>query len=232
MRVLVLIISDDSHAVYKHLRNIWRSYMDINPAITCLFVRANPSLKKEWKVSDDGKTIYCRCQENFIPGILEKTVLALGYLNDHDYVVRTNLSNFWIWDRLIDFLRTAPRQGFYAGKVGCNPDHINGGGIILSNDVAKMLYSDRNIIKRIPIIDDVAIWHYLVNIRGITPTSIDKRYDFVMRSSVPPLEEIKDAVNDKNIFAIRVKNQNREIVDVAIQQELLKQVYNISVSSV
>lgn len=47
-----------------------------------------------------------------IPGILNKTVKGLEFLqpcfSDFDYILRTNLSSFYVFPKLLNFLHQAP----------------------------------------------------------------------------------------------------------------------------
>jgi hypothetical protein len=101
--------------------------------------------------------------ESLIPGVLNKTLAALHDLSGAggdsstpppDYVVRTNLSTFFHWDRLAAWLQTAPRRGLAAGY---SPDqsHLCGCCMVLSGDVARRLAAYREF--NTSLIDDLAI---------------------------------------------------------------------------
>ena len=83
------------------------------------------------------------CKESFKPGIFQKTILSLERnLDRYDYYVRTNLSTFVITSKLEAFLLKRTRKLFYEG-IYCNTDNwVNGWGIILSNDAAKVLVQE------------------------------------------------------------------------------------------
>lgn len=95
--------------------------------------------------------------ESLIPGILDKSLAAikdvLAAHPDIRYVVRTNASTWFHWDRLAEFLRAAPPQGLAAGYA---PDqsHLCGCCIVLSRDVAERLVATE--MSR-DLIDDLAI---------------------------------------------------------------------------
>lgn len=79
--------------------------------IEAYFIRGNPDLEKTELVED---TIWSKTEESLRPGIINKTLLSLEYLQDRinsfDYVLRTNLSSFYIFDRLLKILETKPKE--------------------------------------------------------------------------------------------------------------------------
>ena len=231
VKVIVYVITSQGD-VYKDLEDMWRKYMDLNARIKCFFIRGDPNLEQEWQISSDGKTIYCRCQENLVPGIIEKSMISLNYLktdDTYDYVIRTNISSFWIWDRLLDYLQVAPRHKFYAGR-GTEPDfhkHMQGTNIILSRDLAHLLYENREIVTKLPYPDDVIYWVYLVDRLGIQPVNdygICEYIDYIF----PSPERIKyEVVDNKEIHQVRVKTNDRKVTDLYIHKKLIKYIYGI-----
>ena len=96
--------------------------------------------------------------ENMVPGILDKSIAAMRAALDSsdppDYIVRTNASTWFHWDRLAAYLRAAPRAGLAAGY---SPDHSHlcGCCIVLSADVARALVDFDDFDKSL--LDDLAI---------------------------------------------------------------------------
>lgn len=79
-------------------------------------------------------------RESLIPGILQKTqkALAEALAASPDFIIRTNASTWFHWDKLAAWLSTAPRTGLAAGYA---PDqsHLCGCCIVLTPDVAARL---------------------------------------------------------------------------------------------
>jgi hypothetical protein len=96
--------------------------------------------------------------ENMVPGILDKSIAAMRAALDSadppQYIVRTNVSTWFRWDRLAAYLETAHRTGLAAGY---SPDHSHlcGCCIVLSADVARALVDFDSYDKSL--IDDLAI---------------------------------------------------------------------------
>ncbi|MCX6988703.1 MAG: hypothetical protein NTZ52_04285 [Chlamydiae bacterium] len=115
-KVLVLIIASDNFPgvdlvfPYPELKKIWRSYMHTNPNIEAYFIQGDPNLSSPYEIQGD--VIWSKTEENLRPGILNKTLLSiecmLPRINEFDYVLRTNLSSFYVFPRLLHFLQTLP----------------------------------------------------------------------------------------------------------------------------
>lgn len=158
--ILNLVISSDNYPFYGALREEWRRYMNRHPSIRSFFIVNDPS-KFEKKTNSlnengdvrcvvEGNTMYFDVEESGVPGIYEKTVLALMMFQSFpqewtliDYVIRTNLSSFYRWDRLVSYLERhdIPRHGLMGGAINMTPEpcYVSGCGMIMSRDVAELL---------------------------------------------------------------------------------------------
>lgn len=176
LKVLILIIASDGNEAYLELQKIWRTYMHNDPQhFDVFFIRGNPELATPYEIKGDN--LFVKTEENYTPGIINKTVLSmealLPRLKDYDYVIRTNLSSFYVFPRLLVFLNTLPKQKCYCGVPLYIPadwypkfGHINfvsGAGIILSSDLAEMLAREKEEIFKfnMELADDVLIgWFF------------------------------------------------------------------------
>jgi len=176
LKVLVLIIACDNNEAYLELQKIWSSYMNKDPQhYDVFFIRGNPELSRSYEIK--GNDLFVKTAESYTPGIINKTVLSiealLPKLKDYDYVLRTNLSSFYVFSRLLDFLNTLPRQNCYCGVPLYIPadwypkfgymNFISGAGIILSSDLAEMLVRGKEEIFKFntELPDDVLIgWFF------------------------------------------------------------------------
>ena len=150
-------------------------------------------------------------------------------LNQYDYVIRTNLSSFWIFDRLNQYLRTQPRNGFLHAVIPrllpkYGKGFPSGAGFILSTDLAQLLINKQQDLNYADCNDDVEIGIFFIkNNVEIIPA---KRYDFVNNS----LKKIDKRINHipKNIYHIRIKNKDRIKYDKIIIKKLLKHFYHMN----
>ena len=175
----------------------------------------------------EGDIVWSKTAETIIPGILNKTILSLEALlpriqTEFDYVVRTNLSSFYIYPRLLEFLQTCPRERCYGGRTDNEQTFCSGSGFILSPDLATMLVQHKTyFFNNMHANDDVAIGKFFKD-RGIRPTP-HSRIDFL---SLHDWDIQKDHI-PQAIFQCRIKNPDgvRLRDDIFIYKELLAMFY-------
>lgn len=180
MKVLVLIISSDTIPVYELDKQVWRSYMHLEPEIDSYFLQMRIQSSP---LEVQGDTIWIQGEESF-KNITRKTLDALQYCLDnqnYDFVVRTNLSSVWNYKALLRHLRVLLRTqtSVYSG---CKLTHnnipfISGAGIIMNIDVARLLINSREKAEMFQIIDDVD-FGFTLHEHGV-PILEGKRTDLV-----------------------------------------------------
>ncbi|MDE3046245.1 MAG: hypothetical protein KGJ02_06340 [Verrucomicrobiota bacterium] len=171
MKILVLVIASDNEPRYIELQKLWQLYMHYDPEhVESYFIRADPQLRSTVQVKGD--VVWSRTKECGLPGILMKTLLSLEHflprLKEFDFVIRTNLSSFYAFPRLLEFLETLPRKKCYAGPPARQDGTVASGcGIIFSSDVVELLvkYKHRCLGLREMDYDDVVMWHVLSELR-------------------------------------------------------------------
>lgn len=228
IKILVLIICSDNLPVYPELQKIWRSYMHYDRNhVEAYFIKADPKLDVEYKVDND--VIWSKTDECLRPCITNKTLLSLEAMatrfSDFDYVLRTNLSSFYVFPRLLNFLRNCPKTNFYCAH--CNVwswlTFGSGSGYLLSMDMAELLLKNKNFfINNNSDYDDVVVGIFFRD-RGIKLTC-SKRVDFLSYSDWHSNSKF---LADERVFQYRIKNepQNRLQDDVYMHSQLLKYFY-------
>jgi hypothetical protein len=171
MRVLVLAIASGDVPEYAAMKAALERHADAAPpGVDVRFLYgssgggAGGGGARDWAFDD--------VPETFIPGILHKTLrgferaLAEGY----DVVVRTNLSSFFHWRALLDFVRAQPSTGLAAGLC---PDrsHLSGCNLVLSRDVVEAVLAAREALDAAKI-DDLALSEFLL--RAYAPTWVPR----------------------------------------------------------
>lgn len=225
LKILVLIITSDNDPVYKELQNIWRRYMHNDPEhIEAYFIRGDHTLPVQYKIEND--VIWSKTIESLNPGLINKTILSLEALlpriqTEFDYILRTNLSSFYVFPRLLKFLETCPDHKFYGGSVVFNT-FCSGSGFLLSPDLAQMLVAHKaHFLNNRSGEDDVLIGKFFTN-HGIS-RSPHPRMDFAC---------LNDWYTHKhnipnNIFHFRIKNPYalRLSDDIIIHSSLIEMFY-------
>lgn len=229
-KILVLIISSDNFPgsplvyPYKQLQAVWRSYMHLDPEhVEAYFIRANPDLDKEYQLVGD--VLWSKTIENVKPGILNKTVLSLKYflprLQEFDFVLRTNLSSFYVMPKLLNFLKNLPKTGAYCAS---GDNFGSGCGYILSSDIARMIGQDKKYLLNNGGDDDVVVGYFLRS-KGISLLPAPRKDLLCLEDWLRYKERV-----DSNDFHFRVKNlvhERRAIDDILIYSELLSMYYDI-----
>jgi hypothetical protein len=183
MKILVLVIASDQSQQYIDMQALWRARSP--PAdFDVWFVKSmsadmwiwSSDLDKSVRTTDnigiceDSRTIFVKQDETFIPGILNKTVVALEYfLGRHEYthVWRTNLSSVLDFDGLRLFLLSDDgRRCSYAGF--CGDGFASGAGFLMIREAALYLVANHSRVLSWDTIDDVSIGRLLLPIFGLT----------------------------------------------------------------
>ena len=227
MKLLVLIASDN-HEVYIELQKLWKIQFNSNPDVTCYFLKGYPNLNNEVEIHGD--TVWVRCIDDFYSGILIKTVKAIKHLSSqYDYVLRTNLSSFYIFENLIKTLETFSGKNCYAGILGTvhNKDQpsirfVSGCGFIISKDICESLPSEPSNIWSInnPN-DDVCIGKFIFS---NFPNSYTKIPRIDIHSPNDPVTYPADAIH----YRIKTSDHDyniRKINDFKIRKQLLSHFY-------
>lgn len=144
MRLIVLVIASDNLPIYATHQSLWRLYATSHPDVKVYFVRQSEAVVD---THIEGDTIWSSGKEA-TERVFEKTIEAFKIIlpTSYDYIVRTNLSSVWNFQKLLDFCKTLPKEKTFCGVLG-NPG-ISGAGMILSPDVVQLLVDNRNSIDR------------------------------------------------------------------------------------
>jgi hypothetical protein len=219
LRIIILIISSNNTDEYKDMHKIWEKYMNIHPNIKSFFIKNNKFLENDVELNNKNNTIYCKGDENYIPGILNKTIKSINYcMNNYkfDYIYRTNLSTVLDLDKLYKYARN--NKVNYAGQSYGN--FISGSGILLSKESCIKLINDKSLIDN-EIIDDVSIGNTLnkyYKIENISFYHVKDVNDKILFS--------KDFENiDSKIFQFRCRIANEHNNTAFVMSNIYKKIY-------
>jgi hypothetical protein len=207
-KILVLIISNKpkTRVVYDDLKRQWLRYMNLESKIKPFFIILD-EIEEEYIINEND--LIMKGTESYTPGIYEKTILAMKILlnlpefSRIKYVVRTNISAFWIWDRLLKFVEDKPTENYCA--TGLIMDKFNvlsphGSNMIFSKDVALKFSNEYDSNEKNIFPDDI-VFGYLCKKYNI---KIEK-YDWVCSSHIINPKDYLEFINEvpDNIFIIR-----------------------------
>lgn len=232
MKVLVLVLASDTAEVYKYQQSLWRTYMNVNPQIDCFFYKGDPNITSPAILVGD--TLYLKIVESF-DTIYEKTLMAFDFfkenLHKYDYVYRTNLSSFVVFDRLLKYAMNKPLRNFCSAVIGhylndTEKPFPSGSGILFSTDVIR-LFCERRPVK---VFQDDVTFGYALKEWGITITSAP-------RGEMKTIDEYmyyKDKL-DTSCFHFRLKHIERHSSGIEnpdelfIMKQLIQKYYKISI---
>ena len=237
LKILVLIIASDNQPVYLKLQELWRSYMHKDPQhITAYFIKGDPNLPYLYDIDHD--IIWSQVKESIKPGVINKTLVSfeamLPKIREYDYIVRTNLSSFYVFDRLLTYLKDCPREKFYAAHIqGYNAVRLpaetfyigSGCGFIVTPDLIELMVAHKQFfMNNKSFWDDQLIGIFLHN-KGIKLVNHDRLDIYSMNQWHHKKNSLPETT-----FQVRVKNPDsrRTTDDIAIHKELIKKFYQIT----
>lgn len=160
--LIILVIASDNE-IYNNIINIyWKyliNYIEKNKIdIKVIFVYN----KYPENINIQKNNILCfNSEESYIPGILKKTINAFIEIQKkykYNYVLRTNISSFFIIDNLLKIKKKLKPINLYSGFLGDYGDFqfVSGAGIWLSSDIIDIIINNNNNLNyTLP--DDIAI---------------------------------------------------------------------------
>ncbi len=236
-KLIFLILDSDNEPVYDYNRHIWRQYMNTNPDILCMFIKYDNKLPNDVKYVQELNTLYIKGEEKYeCKAIYMKTLCALKYIDanfNYKYVIRTNLSSFWIFGELLEYLDQRQYGKYLMGwlvnnKTDCDNPFISGTGIIIPKNVVPLIF---NHTEPKYCMDDIEISEFYRSRKIEIICARRKLHNFVCKfefNSITNIDlKLKEIKNLKIVY-FRVKStDNREINDKYCLDQLLKTYYNI-----
>ncbi|MEX0595857.1 MAG: hypothetical protein WD512_05085 [Candidatus Paceibacterota bacterium] len=220
MKVLNLILYSTNIPEYVEMYKILNDYLN-TLGIEHYFYIYDENQIEDYCLKKEENILSIKGQETFIPGILEKTLLAFKYFRntEFDYIVRSNIST------VVDFkilLRTLESEIFdYGGplyyygsfvdlKSGLTPQKnelygnrhfVSGICIVLSHKSIDILVDEMEDVLDYGIIDDVAIGIHLCNrdliLKSIVINEGLPAYDFNPTEYKPSLIVYRNNTGDR-----------------------------------
>lgn len=246
IKTLVLLIATDDKPAYKELQRIWEAYMNSDPThFDVYFLRANPNLDTDYVINKN--EIIVKTGESLVPGIVNKTLLALEAfapeLSKYDFVIRSNLSSFYSFPHLLNFLKMLPKTNCYCGWVLFQPEHlglpqgvpapvpfVSGAGIIWSTDLVRLLIKDQAEFAAYKSETPDDVFFGIFYQQKKIPAIRGERWDFVDRAD---WEKRKEAI-PPHAYAFRAKRsfnprskEDPYADEIYILHQLLKKYYSV-----
>jgi GR25 family glycosyltransferase involved in LPS biosynthesis len=234
-KLIMVILDSNNLDIYDYNREIYKRYMNSNPEILSFFVKYDENIKTNIYISIEESTIYIRGKEEFTgKAIFNKTKEAIKYIYEtykFDYLLRTNISSFWVFPNLLAYLNTKVPDHIFGIKMNtiCENekiDFISGTGIFIPYKLINLLIN-HNFTKYND--DDIEISYIYANNGIILRDSRRSNASFMYKFEEKTIEDINEKIKKipENVVYFRIKNNNRDILDKYILNFILKKYYNI-----
>ena len=239
MEIVCLIITNlpGTRVVYDDLHRQWMRYINVNPKIKAYFIMFDDTIHEDYVLDNDNNTIVFKGTETYRPGIYDKTILAMKIVltrpefSDVKYVIRTNISAFWIWDRLIAFLKDKSRTNYLStGFIMDTHSTLcpHGSNMIISRDVVSKFINDLDIPDKDIIADDVLLG---ILCKKYNITII--KYDWLVTTHIINPKDYSNPIKNigKNVFIVRnnlLDPKLRDLYEAKKYEMLVDEFYNLS----
>lgn len=235
LAVIIFLASDDCE-LYSLLRQIHEKYKDVDNRFLFIFAYAN----KKTEVLTNETNIVVNNLLYHQHRMALQTLNALEYVVNNfsfDYIIRTNLSTFWLLDKLAIRLQNLSPLNIYGRFSGMQPYCIVGQDLVIPKNIVNELFKQkeqyRQHINQLPkgIAEDRILSDFLVN--NCSAEIVKANRHMLIVEQIPiltnsALEDIYNKTKDSHIDHIRIKNyvaDNRTMVDIPIITYLLNNYY-------
>lgn len=221
MKLLVLVVYSENLSVYSDHITAWRLYSNLDPNVDVYFMKLSQNhtspILQDHIISIPGEESFRNMVYKFV-----STLEILPYKN-YDFILRTNMSSFWVFKNLFPVLETLPRTKLLAGEV--NGNYVSGAGMIFTPDVCDILVQNKGAVVNYDFpdpFDDVILSFYLHKTHGIEYTQIyPRRYDIYL-----PENGTEQTIPDST-FHFRTKQENsKRQYEYDIMYSLWKRFYS------
>lgn len=205
--VIFLVIASCNYH-YNLMKYVMKQYMNRYDNIRTFFIYGKHS-NYNGNIKDDNDLYFENVEESLRPGILDKTVEAMKHVNQHyeyKYLMRTNLSSFFVLDRFLKYTKTLPQEKCFVGINGqyYGQTFISGAGYLMSRDVVNYFIENRHLMNdKLP--DDVASGIIVSRKFKVMKPEIKWRYDIDHNNNIL-LENVDQLPTDEEYFHFRLKN--------------------------
>jgi len=234
MDLIILVIASRGKIYDSLVENYWKyiiNYVNFkynNIKIYLLYGNCNID---NININKDNILHFKDIKENLEPGILLKTIKAFEYIDNkykYDFILRTNLSSFFIIDNLIKLYNGFHKKMLYSGVIGNYKNKskfCSGAAFFLSRDVIKYILSNKNKINY-NIIDDVSIG-MLLSINKLIKFKPLPRFNIInnQKRTNNQKQILLQNIIKNNHYHIRIKNPKDRLIDIDYMKFFTEKLY-------
>ena len=236
-RAIILVLSSN-FPENNFYRNVWKHYMLRDNRFKVLFIYG-----KSNSVLTDYNEDYDIIAKNSDDGLgIGKVLEAFKIIEkryNYDYLVRTNLTTFWDFDKLNSHLDSLPTHNCYSGDgpldgIGYNKNgyYLSGVDTIVTPEMITSINNNNDKVDIDREHEDQSMGLYFNGVCGalMLPNRICFFEDIISIHQTDMIKRrIDDAIlNSVDHYRVKNKNGNRQENDKCVYTELLKKIYNIN----
>ena len=213
--------NDEYNEMYKLTKLYYKKFNNVKT----IYYKFDENITDNYELNDDILSI--KGKETFIPGILDKTIKAFQFINDHykfDYIVRSNISTIIDFNLLTNYLKQNYTD--YGGGLKLSlykietsygitdsthfgTEYASGTSIIISRKVLSNIINNIDKI-RYNYIDDVALGIFISeNSNNIIIKYVPDKH-FIMVQDYDDQSKLINDIKDKQYIFYRNRQENRK----------------------
>jgi hypothetical protein len=238
--MVVIVIANENDFYNKFVNFYWKDFIEFSEYIYDIKIVLTYGQEYSNNLNESNVFIN-QIKDSAVPGCLIKTIKAMEYIEenfDYNYILRCNISCFFIISKLIETRKKMDKNNVYAGvieKTNYSFEFISGACIWFSRDNINFILKNKELLDyNIP--DDVSIGKLMKEKKKTKLNRLDIVSPENWISSSDRLEIKKTLSNDeiatllneavnKNYFQLRIKIQNNRNIDIQIVSELTNLLY-------
>ena len=237
-KAIILVLASDNDPLYSFFKKVYESYMHENPNIKVFFTYGGGTTFERQTYD----LVYDDLKETVMPpDITMKVTRAIEFIDNnfsYDFLIRTNLSTFWDFEKLLQRLETLPKTRCLVGRVNAVPNSVTGTSMVISSDLIKPMLAHQHLInQKFPkyIAEDRLLSGIITNQLGVEIIQSNRFIQLFEKHTEYNEEEITSIIKQAKTTDVdhyRVKNfrGNRMEIDTQIMRLLLKIYYNKELS--
>lgn len=216
--VIITVIASRSKIYDKFIKEYWVKFIRFvrknYPSVHILMMFGKDETTFDLGLNDEN-IFYGTKPDSLIPGIYDKTLECFEHIESsyhYKYILRANVSSFFIIDQLLKCSQSLPESNVYAGVIGKNLriSFCSGSGYWMSPDIVKQLICNQYNVDRNKYIDDVLTSIILKDV----PRTKMSRFDLVHNKNIKDKNKLLRDIIQKGIFHIRIKNKKNRQLDI------------------
>jgi hypothetical protein len=205
------------------MKEITQKYYNKFENVKTIYYKFDDKINEAYKM--EGNMLKIKGKETYVPGILEKTVKAMEYVenDEYDYLVRSNIStivDFKLLDEelekkpieygggLINNLQRLDENAGIKDETHFGLNYVSGTAIIMSKSILKEMIKQKDKMDY-KIVDDVSIG-VLMHFLKKSPVIVKEGSFLIVSDTNGDAEKIIKMISEKPYIFYRNRNNDRK----------------------